>query len=45
MQTGRPKATLTLTPDESETLESWVARRTTAQALALRARVVLEVVN
>jgi transposase len=32
---------LTLTPEERETLESWVARRTTAQALALRARIIL----
>lgn len=41
MRTGRPKANLILTPDERQTLESWVARRTTAQALALRARIVL----
>lgn len=41
MRTGRPKAALTLMPEERQTLESWVARRTTAQALALRARIVL----
>jgi transposase len=41
MRTGRPKANLILTPDERQTLQSWVARRTTAQALALRARIVL----
>src|SRR6266699_1262792 len=41
MRTGRPKANLALTPEERRTLESWVARRTTAQALALRARIVL----
>ena len=41
MRTGRPKATLMLTPQERDTLESWVARRTTAQALALRARIIL----
>jgi len=41
MRTGRPKTTLTLRPDERQMLDSWVARRTTAQALALRARIVL----
>jgi len=41
MRTGRPKANLILTPVERQTLQSWVARRTTAQALALRARIVL----
>jgi len=41
MQTGRPKARVTLTSEERQELESWVARRTTAQALALRARIVL----
>ena len=41
MRTGRPKANVTLTTEERQTLESWVARRTTAQALALRARIVL----
>lgn len=32
---------LTLSDDERRTLESWTRRRTTAQALALRARIVL----
>ncbi len=41
MRTGRPKTNLVLTPDERQTLQSWVARRTTAQALALRARIIL----
>ena len=39
--TGRPKALLELTSDESEQLERWVRRRTSAQALALRSRIVL----
>jgi transposase len=42
MARGRPLPPLTLTPDEQETLEGWTRRRTTAQALAQRARVVLE---
>jgi transposase len=33
---------LELTPDEHDTLQGWMRRRTTAQALAQRARVVLE---
>lgn len=41
MRTGRPKTSVTLTPEERRTLDSWVARRTTAQALALRARIIL----
>jgi transposase len=41
MRTGRPKATLTLSTEQREELERWVRRRTTAQALALRARVIL----
>jgi hypothetical protein len=32
---------LVLTGDERRTLESWVKRRSTAQGLALRARIVL----
>jgi transposase len=40
-RTGRPKAELTLTDDERATLQRWTRRATTAQALALRARVVL----
>jgi len=38
---GRPKAELVLTEDERATLERWARRRTSAQALALRCRVVL----
>lgn len=38
---GRPKAALTLTTEERDTLERWGRRPKTAQALALRARVVL----
>jgi transposase len=38
---GRPKAPLTLTEDERQTLVRWARRATTAQALALRARIVL----
>jgi transposase len=38
---GRPKAPLVLTDEEEQTLERWSRRGTTAQALALRARIVL----
>ncbi len=38
---GRPKAPLTLTEDERQTLQRWARRAKTAQALALRARIVL----
>jgi transposase len=38
---GRPKAALTLSDDERETLTRWARRRTSAQALALRCRIVL----
>jgi transposase len=38
---GRPKAPLVLTEDERQTLQRWARRRTSAQALALRARIVL----
>ena len=38
---GRPKAPLVLTQEERQTLERWARRRTSAQALALRARIVL----
>ena len=41
MQRGRPIAKLTLTTEERETLQGWAQRRKTAQALALRARIVL----
>src|SRR5207245_3617764 len=42
---GRPKAPLTLTDEERETLERWARRPTTAQALAQRARIVLACVS
>jgi transposase len=38
---GRPKAPLILTEDERETLVRWARRRKSAQALALRARIML----
>jgi transposase len=38
---GRPKAALTLSDVERETLQQWARRPKTAQALALRARIVL----
>src|SRR5674536_24878 len=38
---GRPKAELVLTGEERETLERWARRPTSAQALALRCRIVL----
>ena len=38
---GRPKAPLVLTQEERQTLERWARRRTSAQAVALRARIVL----
>jgi transposase len=38
---GRPKAELVLSGDERETLERWARRRRSAQALALRCRIVL----
>jgi transposase len=41
MITGRPKSPLRLSPSERSTLEAWTRRRKTAQALALRARIVL----
>ena len=41
MRTGRPKAELKLSETEQSTLESWTRRRTSAQALAQRARIVL----
>jgi transposase len=41
MPRGRPKSPLTLGPDERETLSRWTKRAKTAQALALRARIVL----
>lgn len=41
MALGRPLARLRLAPAEREALERWGRRRNTAQALALRARIVL----
>lgn len=41
MAIGRPLTTLTLTAEDRTTLEPWTRRRTTAQALALRARLIL----
>lgn len=41
MAGGRPLVPLTLTDEERETLQRWVQRRTTAQALAQRARLIL----
>jgi transposase len=38
---GRPKAELVLSAEDQATLTRWTARRTTAQALALRSRIVL----
>jgi len=40
-RTGRPKKPLVLTDDERQTLERWARRPKSAQALALRARIVL----
>src|SRR5919199_247299 len=39
--TGRPKAELVVSTEDRATLMRWTARRTTAQSLALRARIVL----
>jgi transposase len=41
MRTGRPKEELKLSEAEQETLGTWMRRRTSAQALAQRARIVL----
>ncbi len=41
MPRGRPLEELTVTAEEQATLEGWTRRPTTAQALALRARMVL----
>jgi transposase len=41
MRLGRPVTPIVLTTDERETLERWARRPTTAQAIALRARLVL----
>ncbi|KAI5912009.1 IS630 family transposase [Azoarcus sp. PA01] len=39
---GRPKVEIVLNESEREQLEAWTRRRKTAQALALRSRIVLE---
>src|SRR5450631_4563356 len=39
---GRPKAQVKMSATEREQLQAWARRRTTAQALALRSRIVLE---
>lgn len=41
MRLGRPLTPVVLTTEERTTLEGWARRRTTAQAVALRARIVL----
>lgn len=41
MPKGRPVARLTLSTEENNQLVEWTRRRKTAQALALRARIVL----
>ena len=41
MRTGRPTAELRVTNEERAALERWARRPKTAQALALRARIVL----
>jgi len=41
MRLGRPVPPLQLTPEEHETLQRWARRPKSAQALALRARIVL----
>lgn len=40
-RTGRPTPTVTLTDEERETLERWARRPSSAQALAMRCRIVL----
>ncbi|MDR7592601.1 MAG: helix-turn-helix domain-containing protein, partial [Armatimonadota bacterium] len=42
MPRGRPTPPLRLTPEERDTLERWARRPKSAQALALRARIVLD---
>ena len=39
-RTGRPKAELTVTDQERETLQRWARRPKSAQQLALRAKIV-----
>src|SRR5919109_5239223 len=40
-RTGRPTAKLVLSDEERQTLQRWARRPTSAQALALRAKIVL----
>jgi hypothetical protein len=40
-RSGRPKSVLVLTDDERDQLQRWARRRSSAQALALRSRIVL----
>jgi transposase len=42
MERGRPKARLILAPSERQRLEGWTQRHRTAQALAVRSRIVLQ---
>ncbi len=42
MRRGRPLPPVLLTAEERAALEGWARRRTTAQALAQRARVILQ---
>ncbi len=42
MGRGRPKARLIVSPSEREVLQRWARRPKTAQALALRARIILK---
>jgi transposase len=41
MRTGRPKVPLSISEDQRCALQNWARRRKTAQALALRARIIL----
>jgi transposase len=41
MRTGRPKAVLVVSEEERQQLEQWARRRKSAQALALRSRIIL----
>jgi len=42
MGLGRPKAAIILSDEERKQLEAWVRRRKTAQALAMRSKIILE---
>ena len=41
MRRGRPLPPLTLSAEEHETLDRWLRRPKTAQALSLRSRIIL----